>query len=74
MTTVLAVAILAVFFVLFALLGPAERSKPCGGRKPGESRCASCPLGAAEGEPAAACPGAEKLREKAKEDGGAITG
>lgn len=74
MTTVLAVATLAVFFVLFALLGPAEKSKPCGGRKPGESRCASCPLGTGEGDLTAACPGAKKLSERAKENGGAITG
>jgi hypothetical protein len=74
MTTILAVALLAVFFVLFAILGPAERSKPCGGRKPGESRCDSCPLGTGEGEPTAVCPGAEKLRKRATEDGGAISG
>ncbi len=74
MTAVLAVAILAVFFVLFALLGPAEKSRPCGGRRPGEPRCESCPLGTGEGEPTAACPGAKKLRKRAREDGGAFTG
>jgi hypothetical protein len=73
MTTILAVALLAVLFALFALLGPAERSKPCGGRNPGESRCGSCPLGTGKGEPAAACPGAEKLRERAGKDGGPST-
>jgi len=41
-TTLVAVGVLVVLFVLFALLGPAERSKPCAGRGPGERPCRGC--------------------------------
>lgn len=44
MTTVIAITVFGLFFTVFALLGPAERSKPCGGRKPGETPCAGCAL------------------------------
>ena len=43
MGTVIVIAGFGVFFALFALLGPAERSKPCGGRKAGQGFCGHCP-------------------------------
>jgi hypothetical protein len=61
MVTVLALLLFALLFVAFALLGPAERSKPCGGKGPKESPCAGCPL-ASDGDstmvgPWDGCPG-----------------
>jgi len=56
-TTLIALLALGAFFVVFALLGPAERGKPCERREPGDPGCDSCPV-----EPVAfgsddACPG-----------------
>ena len=56
MTTVLAVAALGLAFVIFAILGPAERSKQCGGHGPGGSVCDTCPLDA-EADGGESCPG-----------------
>ncbi|MCJ7630354.1 MAG: hypothetical protein MUO50_18425 [Longimicrobiales bacterium] len=60
MTTVIAIAVFGLLFALFALLGPAERSRHCGGRKAGEERCDKCPLSAAGQRAAVACPGGLK--------------
>jgi hypothetical protein len=57
MTTVLAVAALALAFVIFAILGPAEGSKPCGGHGPSGPECDTCPLDQAGADGAEACPG-----------------
>lgn len=50
MTTVVALAALAVAFVLFALLGPAERGRACDHARPGDPKCERCPLDAAKAE------------------------
>ena len=68
MVTVFSLVLLAVLFVVFALLGPGERSRPCGGKGPHESPCAGCPLGT-EGGPTTAgpwegCPGARAVDMK----------
>jgi len=68
MVTVLSLVLLAVLFVAFTLLGPAERAKPCGGKGPDESPCAGCPLGQ-EGKPTPAgpwegCPGTRSVERR----------
>jgi hypothetical protein len=65
-TTVIAILVFALLFTLFALLGPAERSRTCGGRTAGEERCGSCPLGPACKDPVSACPGARALETQAR--------
>ena len=67
MTTVIAIVVFALSFTLFALLGPAERSRGCGGRAAGEGRCAKCPKGAVEESAEAACPGAKALRGQSRQ-------
>lgn len=67
MPTAVAVTFVVVFFVAFALLGPAERSRPCGGKGPEESPCAGCPLagdgGAIPTGPWKGCPGSKRVQE-----------
>ncbi|MFH1763062.1 MAG: hypothetical protein ABIF09_02615 [Gemmatimonadota bacterium] len=63
MTAAIAIAVFVLFFALFALLGPAERSRGCGGRGAGEERCGSCPLDADKQGDRAACPGAKGLKD-----------
>lgn len=66
MTTVIAIVVFGLLFALFALLGPAERSRTCGGREAREERCDKCPLRAAEQSAAMACPGAKALKAQAR--------
>ena len=64
MTTFIAIAVFGLLFAVFALLGPAERSKPCGGKKPGQNPCSSCPLvdpDQPDSSAWAGCPGKKKL-------------
>lgn len=44
MITVLSLVALAAAFVVFALLGPAERGKACEHARPGDPACERCPL------------------------------
>jgi hypothetical protein len=45
MELVLAMVGFGVLFVLFAIAGAGERTRPCGGRsRDGDLRCRSCPL------------------------------
>ena len=69
MSEVIAVLVFAFAFTLFALLGPAERSRPCGGRGAGEQRCGKCPGGPPEGEFGVACPGIKALEDHAQKRG-----
>lgn len=66
MTTVIAIGGLVVFFIIFALLGPAERSRGCGGRGPGEERCGKCPLGSDQKPDLVGCPGAKALKDRTR--------
>ena len=57
MQALIAIAVLSVLFTLFALLGPAEKYRPCRGVEPGEKRCGGCLLGTGEKAAGAGCPG-----------------
>jgi hypothetical protein len=69
-TTVIAIAVFVLFFTIFALLGPAERSRGCGGRGPGEERCGKCPLGSDQQPDPVGCPGAKALKNRSRKTGG----
>jgi len=60
MTTLLAVLGIGVLFAIFAVLGPAERSTPCGGKGPGDAKCDMCPLAPGEAEALGECPGLKR--------------
>jgi len=62
--TVIAIGVFALFFAIFALVGPAERSRGCGGRNVGKKRCGKCPLGTDKPVETVACPGAKALQER----------
>lgn len=69
MATVITIAVFGLLFALFALLGPAERSRTCGGREAGEGPCTKCPLSAAEQSGWVGCPGAEAQKDRTRKRG-----
>jgi hypothetical protein len=66
MGTVLMIGGLGVLFALFAILGPAEQPKPCGGRSLGQAAFPDCPLEHSGTTDTGwkECPGAATLRKE----------